>query len=182
MPRVDKPSSDAEQYLQYAAKMSYVLPSYMFTPPHRQHGYFYKSIASEAAQDTQNLLRVNMLFKWLCGDFGPIDDAFISKTDMEDLYRDMWISRGVLFSGLMHNERVIIGKELKFWDHVLNGDKRRKPLKIKEPFKYPVMNERFEEPWTIQTARANTLSAHTTCIERDNLDDEVHNAITRRLF
>jgi hypothetical protein len=113
----------------------------MFAPPHRQHGYLYKTIASEHARDSQELLRTNMLFNWLLGTYGPVDDFTISRGDIEDVFEEIV---GYPVDTRLINVRLIIGKELKYWDHILNGESRRRPLKIKEPYSYPVMDERLD--------------------------------------
>jgi len=123
------------------ARSGYLLPNYMFTPPHRQHGYLFKTIANPSAQDRQELLRTNMVFNWLLGEYGPIDDFTITKSHVEDMYEEV-IGFPVAFYLPTHS--IIVGKELKFWDHILNGAQRKKPLKIPDPFKYPVMEEHLD--------------------------------------
>lgn len=146
MGRVSKPDSDVESTLGYMARSGYVLPHYMFTPPHRQHGYLFKTVASDFAQETQELLRVNMLFNWLLGEYGRLDDFIITKSHVEDMFEEV---SGFPINSRLINNKVIVGKELKFWDHVLNGDKRVRPLRIPEPFKYPVMIESNDNKFNI---------------------------------
>jgi len=141
MGRVQPVSSDINSTLGYFARASYLLPSYMFIPPNRQHSAFYKAASCENSQALQDLLRTNMLFNWMRGDYGPIDDFTISAFDIENVIEEM---TGHPIDKRFPTIRLIVGKELKYWDHILNGDKRRKPLKIKEPFKYPVMDERLD--------------------------------------
>lgn len=142
MGRVTQPCSDVQSTLGYFARSGYVLPTYMFTPPHRQHGFLFKTIASDHAQDVQDLLRTSMLFNWLTGTYGPVDDFTISRGDVEDIYEEIV---GYPVDTRLIPVRLIVGKELKFWDHILNGEARRRPLKIKEDFKYPVMNEALDQ-------------------------------------
>jgi hypothetical protein len=142
MGRVTPPCSDVQSTLGYFARSGYILPTYMFTPPHRQHGFLFKTVASEHAQDLQDLLRTNLLFNWLLGDYGPIDDFTISRGDVEDVFEEIV---GYPVDTRLIPTRIIVGKELKFWDHILNGEARRRPLKIKEDFKYPVMIESLDQ-------------------------------------
>lgn len=141
MGRVTPPSSDVQSTLGHMARAGYILPNYMFSPPHRQHGFLFKTVASPFSQDVQDLLRVNMLFNWLLGEYGPVDDFTISKADVENVYEEVL---GFPFHAALISNRVVIGKELKFWDHVLNGEKRKRPLKIKDPYVYPVMKEELD--------------------------------------
>lgn len=145
MGKVSSPPSDVLSSLGYMARSGYLLPNYMFTPPHRQHGYLFKTIANPAAQNTQELLRTNMVFNWLLGEYGPIDDFTITKSHVEDMYDEVIGFPSSFTARELPNHRIIIGKELKFWDHILNGEKRKKPLKIPDPFKYPVMDEALDK-------------------------------------
>jgi len=138
MGRVSLPSTDVHNTLKVYTRGGHLLPNYMFTPPHRQHGILYKTVAGPGAQEFQELLRTNMLFNWLTGEYGPIDDFTITKGDVENMYEE--IIGFPLVHHLIHNG-MVVGKELKFWDHMLNGDKRVLPLKPYDPPKYPVMIE-----------------------------------------
>lgn len=141
MGRVAQPSSDVVTTLAYYAVGRHLQPNYMFTPPHRQHGILYKTIAASYCQEIQERLRTNMLFNWLLGEYGPIDDFVITKSHVENMFEELW---GFPINyGLISNQ-LIIGKELKYWDHILNGENRRKPLKVDKPSAYPVMNEFYE--------------------------------------
>lgn len=127
---VSSPSRDVVSTLSYYGRAGWLLPTYMFTAPTKNRGFLYTTISSDYAQETQDLLRLNMLYNWLLGDYGPLDDFTITKSNIEDLYEE--IGGFPLFFGLTQH-RLVIGKELKFWDHILNGDERKSPIKIEVP-------------------------------------------------
>lgn len=141
MGRVQRARSDICRTLDYYAKTGHILPSYMFTPPHRQHGFLFKALANPSAQETQEDLRTNMLFMWLLGDFGPIDDFVITRSHVQDVFEAIL---GYQPDPHLLNFKIVVDKELKYWEHILLGEKRKSPLKIWDPPKYPVMIEKLD--------------------------------------
>lgn len=78
----------------------------------------------------EELLRLNLTYKWLKGDFGTIDDFTITRETVEEIYSEIMgfpiVNRDYII------DKIIVGKELKFWDHVQFGESRTKPK-----FKFP---------------------------------------------
>lgn len=91
--------------------------------------------------EMETLLRVNMLFSWLRGDFGPLDDFKITTADIIDVWTELlgvaFYPHGVMFPSRL---RFYINKEKEFWDEVLTGDYRVFPTPPKKPKGRAILN------------------------------------------
>jgi len=84
--------------------------------------------------EMETLLRVNMLFNWIRGDYGPWDDFSITMADITDVWVDIM---GVPFypHGFFYDSRLkfYLLKEKTFWDEMKTGDYRIVPAPLKKP-------------------------------------------------
>jgi len=91
--------------------------------------------------EMETLLRVNMLYNWLRGDYGPLDDFTITTTDVIDVWVELlgvaFYPHGVMFPSRL---RFYTNKEKEFWDEVKSGDYRVFPPASKKPKGRAIMN------------------------------------------
>lgn len=83
--------------------------------------------------EMETLLRVTMLYSWLRGDFGPIDDFNIELADIIDVWVELC---GVSFyphgNYMTSKLKFYIHKEKDFWEEMKTGDYRVMPSKPKK--------------------------------------------------
>jgi len=83
--------------------------------------------------EMEGLLRTTMLFGWLRGDFGPIDDFTIKLADIVEVWVELM---GVAFypHGCFMNSKLkfYVHKELDFWNEMKTGDYRVMPVPNKK--------------------------------------------------
>ena len=84
--------------------------------------------------EMETLLRVNMLFNWITGVYGPLDDFKISLADVTTAWVDI-LGKGFTPYGAMFPSRLSFytRKELEFWNEVKTGDYRVFPSPNKKP-------------------------------------------------
>lgn len=84
--------------------------------------------------EMESLLRVNMLFNWISGDYGPIDDFKVTHEHIlecwVELLGDSFYPFGVF---LISSLRLFTMKEMDFWDEMRTGDYRVFPSATKKP-------------------------------------------------
>jgi len=84
--------------------------------------------------EMESLLRVNMLFNWLSGDYGPIDDIRILHEHILEVWVDLlgesFYPYGVF---LISSLRLFTQKEWDFWQEMKTGDYRVFPSATKKP-------------------------------------------------
>jgi len=112
------------QQCNHLSRKGYITDNYMLVPSKTHRGYL-RTATSPYGRHIEEMLRLNMLFNWLLGEFGPVDDFTITRENVLNMYEDLL---GFPVQGVDIIERMMVGKELKFWDHILNGDKRKNPL------------------------------------------------------
>jgi hypothetical protein len=113
------------------ASKGYIGPDYRMRPSLLNYwrGSIVRDCTGPFMEEVEDLLRLNLCYNWLLGDYGPIDDPTITRNNVFNLYEEII---GFRPHPWYITNKIMVGKELKFWDHVINGEKRRNPLMIKE--------------------------------------------------
>jgi len=86
--------------------------------------------------EMETLLRVTMLFSWIRGDYGHLDNATISYNDIAEVWVDLvgvaFYPHGVMFPTTL---KFYVQKEFDFWQEVISGDYRMMPKPSKKPIR-----------------------------------------------
>lgn len=110
-------------------RMGWLNDSYTTAPLGRRDGMVVLR-GVELFENEENL-RTTLLFEWLRGDLGPIDDPVVTTEHVEDTWMSLHGNRSF---GSAVVRRFFVSKELAFW-------KDLKPFRIYGPRPYPKLLE-----------------------------------------
>lgn len=112
--------------LQRYANFGWIDESLRFILPNLPVGHRHYEVSHSFYAEMEDLLRVNMLYHWMVGDFGPIDRPVVRRTDVERIYQSLCLKKPKRFGKTFIYEffpraPLLIKKEHAFWVQMKDG-------------------------------------------------------------